>query len=452
MSEPLTIVRTQALNLQAGKWEPSEKIFVQVYAELATSGLLADLHGNELKILLALALHARPLERGPADEGSSVSVVEEFRRKGLLGPQDEGRLYCSLSHEALKQLTGLAENTVTKYAQTLIRRGLIEKRTVWRGSRVRNLYFILPTTHIDKFNTYHRRHSTPTTAANLATVTVATPEEIATNHRRSRDVEVVVPAGETLDAPAVLAHFAARKGVTAYRPTVHDRKRLAELQEKGYSQAEVIAAIDQAFDERPADAPPIRQFSYCARIALSRPPQAAVTTTAAGTKTPTAGSGDDPFRTEAPATPPGDPVTPGSSPPPPASPQARSTYERVLCWHEQEIGPLTPLVRAELERLVQHYPDLEPWQQAFRAAALANVRRLDYVVGVLKNRDKAAIKNEGRNRHEQRKPNAKPHRRRRQQAARRATGWTDKELAAAQERGQAAQPLDVEAVLGTRDA
>jgi hypothetical protein len=64
--------------------------------------------------------------------------------------------------------------------------------------------------------------------------------------------------------------IARRKGVGHYRPTAHDRKRLDRLEALGYTQTEVLAAIDRAFDTRPPDDPAIRMFSYCATVALAR--------------------------------------------------------------------------------------------------------------------------------------------------------------------------------------
>lgn len=80
-------------------------------------------------------------------------------------------------------------------------------------------------------------------------------------------------AQDRLDRETILAHFARRKGVGHYRPTAHDRKKLDGLEALGYTQAEVLAAIDRAFDTRPPDEPAIRMFSYCATVALSTPPR-----------------------------------------------------------------------------------------------------------------------------------------------------------------------------------
>jgi hypothetical protein len=80
-------------------------------------------------------------------------------------------------------------------------------------------------------------------------------------------------AQDRLDREAILVHFARRKGVGHYRPTAHDRKKLDRLEALGYTQAEVRAAIDRAFDTRPPDESPIRMFSYCATVALATPPR-----------------------------------------------------------------------------------------------------------------------------------------------------------------------------------
>ncbi|MEJ2209410.1 MAG: hypothetical protein P8129_10285, partial [Anaerolineae bacterium] len=48
-----------------------------------------------------------------------------------------------------------------------------------------------------------------------------------------------------------------------------------------------------------------------------------------------------------------------------------------------EIGPLSPLVRRELARLVARYPQAAAWDYAFAEAVRANVRRLSYVEKVL---------------------------------------------------------------------
>jgi len=92
------------------------------------------------------------------------------------------------------------------------------------------------------------------------------------------DGVAVLPGAEStgqdrLNREAILAHFARRKGVGPYRPTAHDRKKLDRLEALGYTQAEVLAAIDRAFDTRSPDDPPIRMFSYCATVALATPPR-----------------------------------------------------------------------------------------------------------------------------------------------------------------------------------
>ena len=106
---------------------------------------------------------------------------------------------------------------------------------------------------------------------NYAAPTDALPAKVAELVIRHGLERTGIATGQrsTLDREAILDHFARRKGVDGYHATAYDERRLDQLEACGYSQAEVIAAIDRAFDERPPDAPPIRMFSYCAAIALN---------------------------------------------------------------------------------------------------------------------------------------------------------------------------------------
>ncbi len=52
--------------------------------------------------------------------------------------------------------------------------------------------------------------------------------------------------------------------------------------------------------------------------------------------------------------------------------------------YQREIGELSGNVGDQLRVLVQEYPDIASWQEAFEAAASMNKRSLRYVVGVLK--------------------------------------------------------------------
>jgi hypothetical protein len=245
----------------------------------------------------------------------------------------------------------------------------------------------------------------------------------------------------------VLAHFTERKGVNHYRPTAHDEKKLALLQEDGYSQEEVLAAIDLAFDTHPPDAPPIRMFSYCATIALATSPRRLSTT-----EIDTGSTGE----------PDGDPASPS---PGAASgkPDTPSVLQYVVRLYESEIDAVTPLVEDELRTLVARHPDPTDWDAAFREAVGANVRQLRYVRRVLQGRAARASSNlppsGGKTDAKRRSKATQPQRgrsggghRRRATSPRRIGPTTEEELVTAQQRAVAMEPLDLVAVLGTADA
>ncbi|MBN1657732.1 MAG: hypothetical protein JXA93_04990, partial [Anaerolineae bacterium] len=247
------------------------------------------------------------------------------------------------------------------------------------------------------------------------------------------------------DRDAVLAYFARRKGVECYRATAHDEKKLALLREGGYSQDEILAAVDLAFDTLPPDAPPIRMFSYCATVALATPPRRL-----------SPSEGDQATTTERAR----DPVSP-----PPATASRKSDTPSVLKYvmrlYESEIAPVTPLIEAELRTLVAHYPDPDEWDTAFREAVRANVPQLRYVQQVLKGRATRARStlplSGGTDAEQQQSSRPRAGRngdgRRRTASPGRTSGTTsDADLQAAQQRAAAMQPLDLVTILGTADA
>jgi len=66
----------------------------------------------------------------------------------------------------------------------------------------------------------------------------------------------------------------------------------------------------------------------------------------------------------------------------------------VATLYQREIGDLTAKVSEQLIALVEDYPDLQKWHQAFQAAATMNKRSLAYVVGCLRNNGQKKV--EGR--------------------------------------------------------
>jgi len=414
---PINIVRKQTLTLENGSWQPGETVYVQVFREIQTSGSLAELHGTELKILIVLGLAASPLGIGtPEDE----NFYQDLLTRGIVMPCDRGKLFCYIAHDQLCKLVGVTKNTLTKHAERLVSRGLIQKRVIPHGSARYNIYFVLPASGIDKYSTYHK-HSIPANPAVPKFGTAPIPKSLGngTNLRRDGTTTTTATHVPTFDDDAVLSYFARRKGVKRYKPTGHDRKRLDQLHQAGYSEAEVIAAIDQAFDTRDPDAPPIRQFSYCAAIALKTPPLGLTET----------------------------PGTPSA-----VVQDAPSVLKNVKRMYEQEIGPLTPLVEQELSSLIARHPDLEAWTRAFSEAARANVRKLSYIAAILNGTGCSPVPAFRRDENDRAKSQPTPSGRRSRSKRKSRGEWSTEALDAARERARGLQPLDIAAVLGIPDA
>lgn len=418
----INIERSQALQLLPdGSWAPTETRFVQIYHSIVTSGLLADIRGNDLKVLIALGLKASPLGAlSPKAELFFHSLLEQ----GLVTPEDRGRLACFVPHDELAAMAGIHSNTLTACTKRLQKRGLIRICPVSKGAVTWNLYLILPASHLDRFYTYHPS----STGTKIVPVEGASPAQFGTDIilTDSTTTTGTAPAFD-FDDQAVLDHFAHRKGVAHYRPTVHDRHRLTELHSAGISQDAIIAAIDRAFDQRPPDAPPIRQFSYCAAIAL-REHDCSTTGQAVPVDDPTTGSTAAYAVLATPA---------AAMDTPPILGYVRQLYQ-------VEIGRVTPAIERELEALTQQFPDPRAWQRAFAEAARNEHRRLSYVAAVLRGSSHSR---------EKEMPNGKtPSSIRAKSHQRRSRSWTPEQLAAEQARASAIQPLDPIAVLGTANA
>lgn len=433
-------------------WQTRRMVFVQLYDSMVSSGLLAKLTGNAFKVLSVLGLAASPLGTGSEQ---AEAFFQDLVRSGIVFPQDRGRLFCCILHHELMRRAGISKNTLSRCTAELEKRGMVEKREVsGEGTRRYNIYFILPSSHLDKYNT-HRQSSRATN------VTAVPKRGTAPGNAIPRTgTNLIFPATTTpattsgaadqmvlgIDPEAVLAYFARRKGVGRYRATAHDEKKLALLQENGYSQEEILAAVDLAFDSLPPDARPIRMFSYCATVALATPPRRL--SPAEGDKSTATEQARNPV-SPSPATASGKPDTP-------------SVLKYVVRLYESEIGPVTPLIGDELRALVVQYPDLEEWDTAFREAVRANVPQLRYVQQVLKGRATRARSTlplsggtdvEPSQTSRSRAGRSGDGRRRRTASPGRTSGSArDADLQAAQQRAAAMQPFDLVAVLGTADA
>jgi hypothetical protein len=335
--------RRQALVETGGRTSETSEVFVKVYRGLVTSGLLAELSGNELKVLLVLGLEARVL----GGDAGAEHDFERLKALGVVAGTDRGRLFCCLDRETIAERAGLGVRTVSTVGQALVDRQLVEKRSVRNhsGRQGHNLYFIQPASHLGKFE-FNRR---PAPRAReracdreqdlpLASTECKQPPVVACtpikkkNRSRGRWKEdpttgdfasaapgpspTTVPpdasgelsaapgpsptnvppdaSGELSAAPGppptatppdasgersaadaeVFARFAGHQVAVPYRPTERERSALAGARTRGYSQAQILAAVDRAFDDHGAVAEPIRSFAFCLPLLQTGGPSA----------------------------------------------------------------------------------------------------------------------------------------------------------------------------------
>jgi hypothetical protein len=469
---PISIKCEQSLGFAGAEgWQTGRTVFVQLFDSMVSSGLLAKLTGNAFKVLSALGLAASPLGMGSEQD---LAFLQDLVAAGIVTAEDRGKLFCCVLHDELVRRTGISKNTLSRCTAELEGHGMVEKREICKPDGTRyKVFFILPASHLDKYNT-HRLLSRATKVAAIPKIGTAPGDAIprtgtARTSEAIPDSGMVPRTGTNLifpptttptttaaatgrmvtgfDRDAVLAYFARRKGVGRYHATAHDEKKLALLQESGYSQDEILAAIDLAFDSLPPDAPFIRMFSYCATVVLATLPRRL--STAEGDKNTTIER-------------PGDPA---SSPPVTASgkPDTPSVLKYAMRLYESEIGLVTPLIEDELRILVDQYPDPDAWDTAFREAVRANVPQLRYVQQVLKGQATRArstlplsggtdVKQQSQSSRSRAGRNGDGRRRRTASPGRSSGSASDAYLEAAQQRAAAMQPLDLVTVLGTADA
>jgi hypothetical protein len=458
---PISIKYEQSLAFASEQgWQSGRTVFVQLFDSMVSSGLLAQLTGNAFKVLSALGLAASPLGLGSEQD---LAFFQDLVAAGIVAAEDQGKLFCCVLHDELVRRTGISKNTLSRCTAELEGHGMVEKREIRKPDGTRyNIFFILPASHLDKYNTHRPRtqgtRSEPVPIFGTGFSAEPVPE-IGTVPKTGRNFILPPPTTPTttqgatgqmvtgFDRDAVLAYFARRKGVGSYRATAHDEKKLALLQESGYSQDEILAAIDLAFDSLAPDAPPIRMFSYCATVALATPPRGLSPI-----------EGEQNTTTERPR----DPVSPPSATAS-GKPDTPSVLKYVMRLYESEIGPVTPLIEDELRTLVAQYPDPDAWDTAFREAVRANVAQLRYVQQVLKGRATRArstlplsggtdVEQQSQSSRSQAGRNGDGRRRRAASPGRNSGPATDEEFQAAQQRAAAMQPLDLVTVLGTADA
>jgi len=300
-------------------WSETVSVSVRILSEALTSGWYRERfasRGNDFVILLAIAMHARPL-RDPD--------LAQLIKLGMATAEDQNRLYARVSDIALAAELGMNRVTIARATERLEKEQSIsiveipeeimafrDSHGRFNGSKVyllagdlQSRFFekdIQPTNRATKSSTVedllqHRvtkssmvedaaQHrviksntvdgeSAPHRATKSSTVSPHRATLLNTSDSDSRinkdddesDEEVNGGAGQPTLAEQALAYFtermyASRKGVFDYQPSAKEQRAAELLTEDGFTLEQIQAGIDAAFSRNPLP----RHFTHCAAI------------------------------------------------------------------------------------------------------------------------------------------------------------------------------------------
>lgn len=286
----------QALVQESGspRWSEELNISVRILSEALTSGWLREHFAgrggaNDFLVLLAIAMHARPLR------GDDLTYLTAL---GVATSEDENRLYARVSDLALADELGLYRTTIASSAQRLAGKDFITVREIpeeiafrdshgrFGGSKVYllagdlNNRFLVKDVASDRGGLTDTVNPTGQTEASkpregLTATVPATVRVQPTHHARSDYIN----RGEEEEEEAPLSpqeiifgHFASCKKARAYKPSARDEKAVYELMAEGYSLPQILAGINRAFSQHSGKTP-IRQFTFCVPVIRDTVPQ-----------------------------------------------------------------------------------------------------------------------------------------------------------------------------------
>ena len=295
-------------------WSETVSVSVRILSEAITSGWYRERfagRGNDFVILLAIAMHARPL-RDP-DLAQLISL-------GMATAEDQNRLYARVSDIALAAELGMNRITIARATERLEKEQSIsiveipEELMAFRDSHGRfngsKVYLLAgdlqsrffekdiqpndrDTKSITVEDLFQRRVTKSSTAEgsteprviksdtengesglHRATKSITVSPHRATllntsdsnsrtnNDDEESDEEVNGGAGQPTLAAQTLACFAERRGIFNYRPSAKEWRAAELLVEAGFTLEQIQAGIEAAFNRTP----PPRHFTHCAAI------------------------------------------------------------------------------------------------------------------------------------------------------------------------------------------
>lgn len=259
-------------------WSEEVTVSVRLLSDALTSGWYRERFGskgNDFVILIAIAMHARPLK------GEDLALLV---RLGMATPEDDGRLYARVTDLALAGELGMSAKTIRRATERLMEEHAIKIVDIpdvnvffrdshgrFNGSKVYLLAGDLQNRFLEKrveqndrwtksptVESY-RRTKSPSVEPHRGTKSPEIRTNVPTNIVYEEDEEEV---GAAL-VERVFAYFAERKGSSDYHPTVKEQVTLEKLLADGFTFEQIIAGIDAAF-ARPSRP---KYFTHCAAIA-----------------------------------------------------------------------------------------------------------------------------------------------------------------------------------------
>ena len=268
-------------NSDRASWSENVSVSVRLLSEAITSGWYRTQfagRGNDFVILLAIAMHARPLK------GEDLKMLVNLH---MASPEDEGRLYARVSDVALADELGMSRMTIARAAGRLVEDKSIvtieipDKLIEFRDSHGRfngkKVYLIAGDIqnrflekNIEKVN--HAIKSSPVKMSannhHASKCSLVDDHHDTINNKPAPSSRINViddeadEEGITALVERVFSYFARRKGDPNFHPTIKEQIALEKLIRDGISFEQIVAGIDVAFirPSRP------RYFTHCAAI------------------------------------------------------------------------------------------------------------------------------------------------------------------------------------------
>jgi hypothetical protein len=247
-------------------WSETISISVRLLSAAITSGWYRQRfasRGNDFIILMAIAMHARPLK------GEDLQMLVNLHMATL---QDEGRLYARVSDAALADELGMSRATIARATRRLVQEKSIhivdipETLIAFRDSHGRfngnKVYLVagdIQSRFLEK-NIEKVDRVTKSSTVKSSQVTKKFLPAPDSSINEIYDEEVDEEQANLMQQ--VFTYFARRKGLRDYHPTIKEQIALEKLLRDGFTLEQIIAGIDLAF-VRPSRP---RYFTHCAAI------------------------------------------------------------------------------------------------------------------------------------------------------------------------------------------